>query len=175
MKYKHTKEQLQLAVDNSLSIAEVCRQLGIRPVGGNYKTIHRKLAFYQISTEHFTGQVWNVGTRYRPIKKAQSLDLILVKDSTYCSSSGLKQRLFKEGVLEPKCQVCGLSSWMGKPVPTELDHINGVNTDHRIENLRILCPNCHAQTSNFRGKKKKLSSALSNKRALTYKQHKMPQ
>ena len=67
----------------------------------------------------------------------------------------LKNRLIKEGIKENKCENCGLSSWLGKNINCELDHINGVSTDHRLENLQILCPNCHSQTDTFRAKNKK--------------------
>jgi hypothetical protein len=55
--------------------------------------------------------------------------------------------------LKEKCYECGLSdTWNGKPITLEIDHINGNSLDHRVENLRLLCPNCHSQTSYFRGR-----------------------
>jgi len=71
------------------------------------------------------------------------------------SSHGLKKRLITEGFKQHKCECCGISEWNGKPAPIELDHINGNHHDNRLENLRILCPNCHAQTDTYRGKNKK--------------------
>lgn len=105
-----------------------------------------------LDTSHFTGQGWNVGNRYRQVKQAQPLKEILVKDSTYVSTSKLKLRLLKEGLKEYKCEMCGNTEWQGKPIPLELHHINGDHSDLRIENLQILCPNCHAFTDNYRGK-----------------------
>ena len=68
----------------------------------------------------------------------------------------LKIRLFKEGLLEEKCAICGnLGEWNDKPLSLVIDHINGNHSDNRIENLRILCPNCHSQTETFAGKNKK--------------------
>lgn len=67
----------------------------------------------------------------------------------------LRKRLIREEVFEHKCNKCGLTKWNNKPIPLELEHINGINNDHRIENLELLCPNCHAQTSTYRGKNKK--------------------
>ena len=71
------------------------------------------------------------------------------------SSHGLKKRLISEGLKEHKCECCGITEWNKKPAPIELDHINGNHHDNRLENLRILCPNCHAQTDTYRGKNKK--------------------
>ena len=71
------------------------------------------------------------------------------------SSHGLKKRLITEGLKEHKCECCGITEWNGKLAPIELDHINGNHHDNRLENLRILCPNCHAQTDTYRGKNKK--------------------
>lgn len=68
------------------------------------------------------------------------------------SSHKLKLRILEDGIKEHKCECCGLTSWNGKPIPLELHHVNGVKDDLRIENLQILCPNCHAFTDNYRGK-----------------------
>jgi len=166
MKYNFTKEELQDVVLRCLSIAEVCRQLGIRPAGGNYKTIRQKIKKFEIDISHFTGAAWNVGDRFKPFSKTIDLELILVKDSDYTNTNRLKQRLIKAGMLLHECSICKLSEWCGKPIPIELDHINGINTDNRIENLRILCPNCHAQTDTYRGKQK--ISSISNLRNEKY-------
>lgn len=77
---------------------------------------------------------------------------ILVKDSTYRNSSHLKRRLITEGYLQARCGVCGLDEWMEQPIPLEVHHVNGDKRDNRIENLRLLCPNCHALTPTYRGK-----------------------
>ena len=67
-------------------------------------------------------------------------------------SSKLKRRLIPRDTRVPGARECGLTQWNGKPIPLELHHINGDSTDNRIENIRILCPNCHAQTPTYRGK-----------------------
>ena len=94
---------------------------------------------------------WNVGNRYRPIKTAQPLTEILVENSNY-QSFKLAKRLLKEGYKERKCEMCGNTHWCNYLIPLELHHINGIKTDNRLENLQMLCPNCHALTDNYRGK-----------------------
>ena len=99
-----------------------------------------------------TGQAWNQGDRFRPVQPARPLSEVLVKNSTWVNSNNLRKRLLKEGLKEHKCECCGNSEWMGKPIALELHHVNGIKDDLRIENLQILCPNCHAFTDNYRGK-----------------------
>lgn len=79
------------------------------------------------------------------------LNLIMVKGSTY-QTNKLRIRLLKEGLKEHKCERCCLTKWNKKPIPLELSHKNGINDDHRLENLELICPNCHAQTDTYRGK-----------------------
>lgn len=84
------------------------------------------------------------------------LEDVLVENSTYTTSSRLKARLLKAGRLKEECSSCGNGpEWNGKPLSLQLDHINGINNDNRIENLRILCPNCHSQTDTYSGKNAK--------------------
>ena len=168
MKYKFTEEQLQLAVNKSLSIAQVCRELGIRPVGGNYKTLHAKLKLFNINTAHFTGAAWNQGKRFKSFSKTHLNEDVFKVDSIVVNNRVVKKRLLDQGILTYRCAVCNISEWNGKPITLELNHINGVNTDNTILNLELLCPNCHSQTDNFRGKNK--TSALAEKRQKEYEQ-----
>jgi Zn finger protein HypA/HybF involved in hydrogenase expression len=163
MEIKYGKDELQTAVKNSLSIAEVCRQLKIRPVGGNYRTLKSKLKKWGIDVSHFTGQGWNIGLKFKP-KKRKPLNEILVENSDY-NSNKLRIRLLNEGIKESKCESCGLNEWLNKPIKLELHHVNGDNTDNRLKNLQILCPNCHSMTENFR----KGKSALFEKRDVEYR------
>jgi len=101
-----------------------------------------------------TGQGWNVGTRYRKIKKSAPLSEILIENSNYINTNNLKKRLLKENILEYKCNICNITEWINKPLTLHLDHKNGNNMDNRIENLRLLCPNCHSQTETYCNKTK---------------------
>jgi len=88
-----------------------------------------------------------------------------VRSSEYLTNSAsiqsykLKNRLLKDGVFAHKCTGCCRAKWLGRPVPLELDHINGENKDNRLENLRLLCPNCHALTTTYRSKNRKPAKA----------------
>jgi hypothetical protein len=66
--------------------------------------------------------------------------------------SHLKQRLIRLGLKQERCEICGISDWWGKPLSLALHHINGDGDDNRLENLELLCPNCHSQTDNFAGR-----------------------
>lgn len=122
--------------------------LGLKPSGGNYSTVKRLVADLGLDTSHWTGQAWNKGKK---LGSKQPLENYLVVGSTI-SSYKLKLKLLSEGFKEAKCECCGIEEWNGQKAPLEIDHINGVNNDNSLDNLRILCPNCHAQTETYRGK-----------------------
>lgn len=167
MKCRYSDNKIKESVIESLSIAEVCRRLGLRPIGGNYNTLKNKFKELNIDTSHFTGKGWNVGLKFKPFKKFLLKD-ILNGDIQYVSSYGLKNKLLNEGIKEKKCENCNNHEWMGKPIKLELHHIDGDNTNNRLENLQILCPNCHSYTDTFR----KGKSALSEKREVEYRKFK---
>ena len=126
--------------------------MGIVAKGGNYKTIKEKLEKYEIDTSHFTGKGWNVGDRYRDFGIRFTLEEILVENSSYTNTNRIRLRLISEGLKKECCEKCNLSEWLLETIPLELHHINGVTKDNRIENLQLLCPNCHSLTENYRGK-----------------------
>lgn len=146
------------AVNNSLSYAEVLRKLNLKVAGSNYDLVKKTIKRLNLDTSHMTGKAWNQGEKYKPVFQAKPLSEILVEDSSWTSTYHLKERLLKEGIKEYKCECCGATEWMGKPIALELHHVNGIKSDLRIENLQILCPNCHAFTDNYRGKSKVLSA-----------------
>lgn len=150
-----TDDQLIFAVKLSYSIASVLSQLSLKVAGGNYKTIENAVKRLQLSTSHWKGQGHLRGKSHNwaPTRAFQD---ILVEDSDYTSTSKLKHRLIKASLLPSyECSICHVSSWQGNDLALQLDHINGKNNDHRLENLRLLCPNCHSQTDTFAGKNKR--------------------
>ena len=144
-------EMLKEVVANSHNISEVCRQLGLVPRGGNHIRIKQKIQEYHLDTTHFTTGIWNKGLRYSGVQKTRSLEEILQK-GVYYSSNKLKNRLLKSGLKNARCENCGLDSWLDQPIKLELHHINGDHSDNRLENIQLLCPNCHAYTDTYRGK-----------------------
>ncbi len=155
MKKRWTRENLIDAAKSSYSIRNVIRMLGLKPAGGNYAQINKFILLFQIDIAHFKGRGWNKGLTGTGVPRI-SLEKILVAGS-YFQSYKLKKRLFKEGFKKVLCEECGWAkrSEDGR-IPLELDHINGDSTDNRIENLRVLCPNCHSLKPTHRGRNRKV-------------------
>ncbi|PIP27394.1 MAG: hypothetical protein COX30_02150 [Candidatus Moranbacteria bacterium CG23_combo_of_CG06-09_8_20_14_all_39_10] len=146
-----SEEDLMQAVKNSKSIRQVLGRLKLRLAGGNYTQIKKYLEIYKIGTEHFTGQAWNKGM-IGIGKPRLILEDILVKDS-YFQSYKLKKRLFDAKIKPRHCEECGWHKETAEGrLPLELDHINGDSKDNRLENLRVLCPNCHSLKPTHRGR-----------------------
>lgn len=141
-KPRYTDVQVRDAVAGATSISGALRTLGLRVAGDNHKTLKRLIAHYAISTEHF--DPYRAPRRGTGRSGSIPLESVLVEHSTY-SRGNLKRRLLKEGLKEPHCELCGQDeNWRGEWMSLILDHINGAAEDNRLENLRILCPNCNA-------------------------------
>ena len=139
------KDLLPELVASSRGWSDVISGLGLSPkAAGNYRTVRKHVEALGLDTSHFVGK--GAGKSKGNVK--YTLAEMLVENGS-ASTYNVRNRLFKEGIKEYQCEFCGLSEWMGKPIALQLDHINGVGNDHRIENLQILCPNCHSQTETW--------------------------
>ena len=116
------------------------RKLGVPPMTGSQSHLKKRAIAFGVDFSHFTGRAWNKG---RPSGRKVPLDQFL-KQNSYAKSHKIRLRLIEEGIKESKCECCKQTEWLGGPIPLELDHINGDHFDNRLENLCILCPNCHA-------------------------------
>lgn len=142
---------------------ETLKKLGYDPRGRNYATLRKRLVQWEIDTSHWLTLSQLRGRHLRG--KARSdrttipLDQLLVQHSTYTNTVRLKTRLLRQRLIHNKCYECGIVEWCGRPIVLQLDHKNGINNDHRLHNLRLLCPNCHSQTDTYCGRNIKKSSA----------------
>jgi hypothetical protein len=153
---RYSEHEAIAAVARSSSYAEALRRLGMRPAGGNHRTLRRYVEeVWRIPVDHFDpDRARNQALRRNPVP----LGSILVKESTY-SRGHLKERLFKQGLKARACELCGQSEiWRGKRMALILDHINGVANDHRLENLRVVCPNCAATLDTHCGRQNRLDT-----------------
>lgn len=138
-------------VKESIFYNEVARKVGYKCTT-NYRVIKKRIKKLELDVSHFKN-----GVHARSPREKKPLKDICIENSIYNTNS-LKKRLFKELKWEHKCSYCKLTEWKHimtdkiEPIPLQLDHINGNNKDHRLENLRLLCPTCHANTDTYAGR-----------------------
>jgi hypothetical protein len=145
---RYSEEAAREAIAASISLTEALRRLGLRPAGGNHATLRKYVEIWDIPTDHF-----DIAAACASRREPTPLHLMLVENSTYERQS-LKRRLFSEGLKERRCEMCGQGeSWRGARMALVLDHVNGIWDDNRLENLRIVCPNCNATLETHCGRK----------------------
>jgi hypothetical protein len=143
--WKMPVDEFASLIRASLSWADVMRHFGYGTNGNNWQTAKNRCHALGIDSSHFLSKRDMTALRNPEIP----LDQILVENSTYCRSH-LKRRLLRLGLLTNECSICRLGpTWNGKPITMRLDHVNGKPNDNRIDNLRMVCPNCDSQLETF--------------------------
>ena len=143
-KYPDWREKVIHASSISKSATEAAAILDIK-----YDTYKR----YAIKYGCFITNPSGKGTAKESGTKIPLEEILEGKHPQY-QSNKLRKRLLEEGYFEHKCYSCKLEEWLDKPIPLELEHIDGNSSNNRIENLTLLCPNCHSMTDTYRGKNK---------------------
>lgn len=145
-----TKEVIEEVAAKSGSKREMLIGMEL-PTGGTYgyRVLNFFVDLYQVDIKHFEGRE---RAAKLAAKNAIPLSDILSGLHPQYATNHLKKRLLKLGIFTHQCAMCKNTKWMDKPIPLDLDHINGKSWDHKSANLRLLCRNCHAQTDNFCGK-----------------------
>lgn len=139
-----------IAVTEEISIAGVIRRMGRSIVGSNYSWVKKHVERLNLNTDHWKGQ--KHGTTISSHKR----DLLdLLTENSVVNRSIIRKRIIRENTIPYNCNICGIIDWNDKKLSFVLDHINGIPNDHRLENLRFLCPNCNSQTETFAGRNKK--------------------
>jgi Zn finger protein HypA/HybF involved in hydrogenase expression len=144
--WQPSREEFADLVTRSRTITEVLAHFGLQNQGANSRTFHRRIQEENLDIAHLRVGRFLSGARRSPLADA-------LQENSRAQPRHVKRRLIRVGLLREACQLCGLgSTWQGRPLALHLDHINGIRTDNRLENLRLLCPNCHSQTETYAGR-----------------------
>ena len=150
--YNYTDDEFKEIIARNHSWCACAKEIGLSPNGSNSRfQLKKRIEELGLDISHFdsTRDAREASIKY-------SLEEIMVEDSSYQNTTKLKERIIAANIIPYECAICGnKGEWQGQKLVLQLDHINGKHFDHRKENLRFLCPNCHSQTHTFSGRNKK--------------------
>jgi len=153
-------EQLKEAIQSSKTFKETGIKLGLTTMGANYKTIRKHIMQLNLDISHFL-------TISEILTEARKQTFQITNENLFCINSidrkAIRKRILRDNLIDYKCSLCNITIWQNEKLTLHLDHINGINNDNRLENLRFLCPNCHSLTDTFCGKNKKKKNNLLTK------------
>lgn len=155
--YKLSDEQFVELLKKSSTISEVLFKLGYTVKGNSwgYSQVKRRMDDLNLDYSIFKGKSAVIKTnKLNNVKKED-----ILKENCKHQRTVLRRYIIKNNLIPYKCAICGCTEWQGKTLSLELDHINGVNNDNRLENLRFLCPNCHSQTSTYGSRNQQINSS----------------
>ncbi len=142
---RYSDDKIAEAIEKASSWRQVCEMLGAKPATGSQSNIKRRAILLGLDFTHFCSGSWNKGKKRPTVDIQKWLSL-----NSGVPSDRLKKRLFLLGIKEKACESCGVREWLGHVAPLELDHKNSDHYDNRLDNLQILCANCHSVVTSLR-------------------------
>lgn len=154
--YKLSDEQFVELLKKSSTISEVLFKLGYTTKGNSwgYSQIKRRMTDLNLDYSIFKGKSYLANKKPDKISEQD-----ILRENCKHQRTVLRRYIIKNNLIPYKCAICGCTEWQGKTLSLELDHINGINNDNRLENLRFLCPNCHSQTSTYGSRNQQLNES----------------
>ncbi len=147
--YSLDKDEFQKLCLSCMTLADILRHFDMHVGAGNYKTLKRRIKNENIDISH----MGNPKNRKRPRSKGVLQNKEIFIENCKHGQTVLRRRIRKKNMLEQKCQICGLGAlWQKKSITLRIDHINGISNDNRIQNLRMVCPNCDSQLKTYGAK-----------------------
>ena len=158
---RFTRQEIEQFVKESFSYAELSRKCGYgQTSGSSISQMHQMIDQYELDISHFTGQGWLLGKTFESDKYIPFEEYI---KGDHVQTNKVRKKLLREGLKEHICECCLNTTWNVVPIPLEVHHKDGDKDNNEIENLELLCPNCHALTDNYKGKNtQKYKQNLSN-------------
>jgi 5-methylcytosine-specific restriction endonuclease McrA len=158
--WKISRQEMQALLDSSNTMVQILKWLGFNAYTGNHRTLNKRILEENFSLDKFKENHVKYMSE-KGLRPEIPITTMMIENSHF-SRKTLRTKILKESTIEYKCQKCGNDGmWNGEKITLQLEHINGINNDHRIENLLFLCPNCHSQTKTYGGRNASMKKRVS--------------